>query len=146
MLSNEERIATAKAAISSALGKPIEAVKYEVVGSTYIKDNDSSDVDILVLDESINLDEKEFEGWEYGGSAGVGNDNWMSWKRRVNGVEVNMLITSDKAYFGAWLTAAEVCRFLHLQGYDLRSASVHGVHEIIMEDALAEEEHKVRDY
>jgi hypothetical protein len=143
---NQDRIAVAKKAISLALGKDIEQLRWDVVGSTYIKDKDSSDVDILVLDESMSLEEQFFEGWAYGGSVGAGNDHWMSWKRTVDGVEVNMLLVTDKTYFDLWLTAAEVCRFLHLQGCDVKSATVHGIHEIIMDDSTAEEEQLVRDY
>ena len=143
---NDERIAIAKKAIMEALGVDVLG-RHEVVGSTYIKDSDQSDVDILVLDEDLFLDELTFPGWAYGGSEGIDPDgHWMSWKRRVGGVEVNMLLVTDKAYFDSWLTAAEVCRFLHLQGYNLKSASVHGVHEIIMDDSTAEDEQKVRDY
>ena len=142
---NDERIAIAKKAIMEALGVDVLG-RHEVVGSTYIKDNDKSDVDIIVLDESFDLECMGFPGWAYGGSSGMGNDHWMSWKRQVDGVEVNMLLVADKAYFDSWLTATEVCRFLHLQGYNLKSASVHGVHEIIMDDSTAEDEQKVRDY
>ena len=142
---NDERIAIAKKAIMEALGVDVLG-RHEVVGSTYIKDNDKSDVDIIVLDESFDRECMGFPGWAYGGSSGMGNDHWMSWKRQVDGVEVNMLLVADKAYFDSWLTATEVCRFLHLQGYNLKSASVHGVHEIIMDDSTAEDEQKVRDY
>jgi hypothetical protein len=142
----EERITIAKKAISGALDKDIAELRHEIVGSTYIKDNHSSDVDILVLDEAMSLEERSFPGWAYGGSVGMGNDHWMSWKRNVSGVEVNMLIVTNKEYFNSWLTATEVCRFLHLQGYEIRTASVHGIHEIIMDDGNAEEENKNRNY
>jgi predicted nucleotidyltransferase len=142
-MTNEERIAVAKKAVCEALGRDVLG-RHEIVGSTYIKDKDSSDVDVLVFDESFHLDEMSFGGWEYGGSNGMGNDHWMSWKHCVDGVEVNMLLTSRRDYFDAWLTAAEVSRFLHLQGYNLRTATVHGIHEIIMEDTDAESENKNR--
>jgi predicted nucleotidyltransferase len=125
-MTNEERIAVAKKAVCEALGRDVLG-RHEIVGSTYIKDKDSSDVDVLVFDESFHLDEMSFGGWEYGGSNGMGNDHWMSWKHCVDGVEVNMLLTSRRDYFDAWLTAAEVSRFLHLQGYNLRTATVHGI-------------------
>lgn len=145
-MDNQKRIITAKTAISNALGVDIETLRYEIVGSTYISDKVTSDVDILVFDPSRMLEEELFDGWAYGGSVGIGNDNWMSWKRTVDGVEVNMLLVTNEAYFNSWLTAAEVCRFLHLQGYNLRSASVHGVHEIIMDDSTADYEHINRQY
>lgn len=143
----EKRLCIAKEAISNALGTSIENFRYEVVGSTYIKDNHKSDIDVLVLVKDICLECTGFEGWEYGGSVGMGNDHWMSWKKyTVDGVEVNMLLTTDEQYFYSWLTAAEVCRFLHLQGYDIRTSTVHGIHEIIMDDSTAEVEHLVRNY
>jgi hypothetical protein len=143
---NNTRIEIAKKAIGQALNKDIETLLHEVVGSTYIKDNEKSDVDILVLDEKLSLEELIYPGWEYGGSTDMNGDHWMSWKKIVDGVEINMLITTKLEYFNSWITAAEVCRFLHLQGYTLRSATVHGIHEIIMDDSDAATENHKRDY
>jgi len=154
----EERIDIAKRAISEALGKDIDNFRHEVVGSTYIKGSDKSDVDMLILyptrrtkGYSVNwgagdLDKLWFDGWTYGGSVGMGNDNWMSWKRTVDGVEVNMLLVDEQPYFDSWLAASEVCRFLHLQGYDIKTGTVHGIHEIIMDDSTAEVENNFRSY
>lgn len=149
---NERRIEIAKAAVVNALTDNYGWCKgpYElhIVGSTYIRDRTDGDVDILTYHESFDVDAMSFSGWLYGGSAGLCPDNnkWMSWKKIVNGVEVNMLIVGDKAYRNQWLTAAEVCRFLHLKGVALPSPVVHGVHEIIMDDSTAEDEVKRRDY
>ena len=126
-MTNAERIEIAKAAVAEALllneAVTVDPSSMEVVGSTYIKDRADSDVDILVLVKRgellPDLNTLAFSGWAYGGSVGLGNDSWMSWKRVVNGVEVNMLLTNRADYFKLWLDAAEVCRFLHLQGYRL---------------------------
>lgn len=135
----------AVAAVKDALqGRDIKRV--EVVGSAYISDREDSDVDVLVLIPGFAPPEESFPGWNYGGSDGEGNDEWGSWKAYHNGVEVNMLITGKQEYFNQWLSAAEVCRFLHLKGYKLSTGAVHGVHEILMEDSTAVEEVKNRNY
>lgn len=151
------RVALAKAAITQALqqyntedcGKlviPAEA-SMELVGSTYIADEQTRDVDILVLIPDADLSCIFFSDWQYGGSVGMGNESdWMSWKCVQNGLEINMLLTNKKTYFNAWLTAAEVCRFLFLKGIKLPSAAVHGIHEIIMDDSTADVEITRRNY
>lgn len=123
----------------------------EIVGSTYIKDSNDRDVDVLVYVPGANLEALAFEGWNYGGSAGLGNSHWMSWKKLIpfapnQNVEVNMLLTNKPEYYVNWLSAAEVCRFLHLRGVELPSGCVHGVHEIIMEGVDAETEAPRRNY
>lgn len=145
-MTNQERIAIARKAISEALGVNIDTYCNDVVGSTYIRDNSASDVDILVLVPNVRLEEEHFDGWAYGGSVGMGNDHWMSWKRTVDGVEVNMLLVGNRQYYDDWLTAAEVCRFLHLQGYAVNTGTVHGIHEIIMDDSTADAEVRHRNY
>lgn len=146
-MNNEQRVLIAKTAISMALGVGIETFKHKVVGSTYISDSETTDVDIIILDESASYGRIGFDGWEYGGSCdGVSSDHWESWKRTVTGVEVNMIIVTSKAYFDLWIAAAEACRFLHLQGYQIRKATVHGIHEIVMDGGTAEVENLVRTY
>jgi len=87
-----------------------------------------------------------FSGWLYGGSVGLSGDHWMSWKKHVDGVEVNMLICKHDKYIEDWLTAAEVCRFLHLRGIKLTAGTRHGIHEIIMDDADADSQVPLRGY
>lgn len=151
-MNNERRIEIAKAAVVNALtdnyGWYKEPYELEIVGSTYISDRVDSDVDVLAYHESFDIEAMTFSGWAYGGSNGLcpDNDKWMSWKKHVNGVTVNMLIVNDKAYRNAWLTAAEVCRYLHLKGHAVPACDVHGVHEIIMDDSAAEDEVKRRNY
>lgn len=163
-MTNEERINIAKLAVFEALSQEFSnshAVltfnTAEVVGSTYISDRTDSDVDILCWDKSFDINNMTFSGWAYGGSGGLCpyDGKWMSWKREVNGVTVNMLLTRDADYYGKWLTAAEVCRFIHLKAGQLdhealcdglTRAMVHGVHEIIMDDSTAEDEIKRRNY
>jgi hypothetical protein len=153
MKPNEERIAIAKTAVAAALKEHMPNVASEfnldIVGSTYIADTTDRDVDILVLSPFADIGSLTFSGWDYDGSCGPCPDNpdaWMSWKKTVDGVEINMLICSTKAYITAWLTAAEVCRFLHLSGIAVKSAVVHGIHEIIMDDSTADAEMIVRTY
>lgn len=151
-MNNEERIAVARAAVTEALARyNLHEIATHLVGSTYIKDRTDGDVDLLALLDLGNhqvhgVDCMAFDGWAYGGSVGLGNDHWMSWKKLVNGVEVNMLLTDRIEYLSSWLTAAEVCRFLHLQGHTIKPATVHGIHEIIMDDSTADAENARRIY
>lgn len=146
-MSDGERISIARAEVKKALaaeGWP--AGDMEVVGSTYISGRIDSDVDVLCWSPAFDICAMSFSGWAYGGSAGLcpDNDNWMSWKKAVNGVTVNMLITDKSDYAHKWLNAAEVCRYLHLRGYPIKTCDVHGIHEIIMDGSMAEDEIKRR--
>ena len=131
--------------------------RIETVGSAYISDNDSSDIDVLVLvtgivdapNEMLEQDDPAtmdvdcmcFGGWSYGGSVGEGNESrWGSWKKDINGREVNMLITTSQEYFNSWLTATSVCRYLHLKGWLLDKDTIRSVHNIVMDDSIAEDE------
>lgn len=112
----------------------------ELVGSTYYR-GEGQDIDILVL-TSGDIDSMSFDGWAYGGSEGLFGSTWMSWKKGTT----NMLVTNKREYFSAWCTAAEVAKFLVLNGVTLRKGDVHGIHEIIMDDSTAEDEAKRRNY
>lgn len=57
-----------------------------------------------------------------------------------------MLVCDKQEYIDAWLTAAEVCRFLFLRGVYVPRGAVHGIHEIIMEDSDAVTEASRRNY
>ena len=147
---NLQRIATAKHAVLDVIASLdqfiyIDDSNLHIVGSTYIKDKQTSDVDVLV---GVPIDPNciAFPGWDYGGSAGIGNSSWGSWKRTVGGVEVNMLLCDSQEYIDKWLTAADVCRMLHLSGANLRAGQVHGIHEVIMEAADPELIAVVYDY
>lgn len=127
----------------------IKPVEQQVVGSSYIRGvvGDNSDVDILVLVPNyrdVNDVFLKTEGWCYGGSSPTSNDRWGSWTKCVYSeeghVEVNLLMTADPVYYEAWAKAAEVCRFITLQGIILKNGMVHGIHEIIMDDSTAETE------
>lgn len=140
-------IAAAKRAINPwGIHKDVDV---RLVGSTYIRDSDGSDVDLLVT-TPLDVGELFFEGWSYGGSTPKSGDGWCSWKKIITvddkPVEVNLLVCSDRQYIAAWLNAAEVCRFLSLAGVTLTRGQVHGVHAIIMDDRTAQEEQPNRNY
>lgn len=116
-----------------------------VVGSTYIQDKEDSDVDLLFL-RPADPTELSFDGWVYGGSTPMCGDNWCSWKKTSDGVEVNLIVCSSQDYIDAWLASADVCRFLHLKGVPLNRGIVHGVHEIIMDGSDVETQLSVRNY
>lgn len=120
-----------------------------IVGTAYIEDKDSTDVDILVFlrPGCRPAEELYLENWTYSGSnAAHTNDKFASFKRVVMGVTVNLLVTSDALYFMDWVTAAEVCRFLHVMGVPVPAGVRHGIHEIIMDDSTAEQEAPRRNY
>lgn len=147
---NPDRIDIAKAAVAEAMALQGFRIKdTNIVGSTYIKHRPDGDIDVLVLSDTCP-DEAHFPGWIYGGSGAMrGPDNpdmFGSWKRTVQGVEVNLLLVSGETYFRRWLDAAEVCRFMHLKGVPLTRGLVHGIHEIIMADSDAATEITRRDY
>ena len=141
---NSCRIAIARAAVREALAhsgrrQSFSDEQLAIVGSTYISDKETSDVDVLL---TVPLDPQElsFSGWEYGGSTPLCGDAWCSWRRTVDGVDVNLLICNDSAYIRRWLTSAEVCRYLHLQGIYMHTCNVHAVHAIIMDERAAVDE------
>lgn len=120
-----------------------------IVGTAYIEDKDSTDVDILVHLRPGGFSAKGLylEGWSYSGSNSAHtNDRFASFKRVVMGVSVNLLVTDDARYFMDWVTAAEVCRFLHVMGVPIPAGVRHGIHEIIMDDSTAEQEAPSRNY
>ena len=145
----QAQIAGALEACGAALkAQGLSAKRMELVGSTYIKGN-GTDIDVLCLVPEADLDTLGFPGWEYGGSGDptrMDSGRFGSWKYDVGGEVVNMLIVTSVEYANAWLTAAEVCRFLHLAGVDLTRGAVHGVHEIIMDDSTADTEIPKRNY
>lgn len=148
---NAARISAAIAEAKRALNQwdiP-EDVDVRLVGSTYIKDTDSSDIDLLVT-SALEANSLRFDGWQYGGSTPKSGDGWCSWKKTITvddkPVEVNLLVCEDRAYIKSWLDAAEVCRFLSLAGVTLTRGQIHGVHAIIMDDHDAEGELILRNY
>ena len=129
----------------------VEDYHLALVGSTFIQGTTplGSDIDLL-LTVPVSPEELHLPGWAYGGSTPLSGDAWCSWKKLVNidgaEVTVNLLICSSKEYIDSWLTAAEVCKFLHLKGVHLDRGCVHGVHEVIMDGAVAEDEILKRNY
>lgn len=107
-----------------------------IVGSTYIQ-GEGSDIDCLFLWEKVDVQCIGFPGWDYGGSIGEGNEsNWGSWKKG----NINLLVTSSKESYNAWLTSAEVCRFLSLRKIGLTRDERVAIHNIVMDDSTAEGE------
>ncbi len=149
----DTRIAEAKQVVHLALAREGYVVdRMNCVGSSYIVDRMNGDIDILAYvpqsEHSVGVGDMAFSnrGWSYGGSVGIdGADNWGSWKKHVEGIgEINMLVTTNEAYFNAWLTSAEVCRYLHLQGVTVDRAQRVAIHRIIMEDSTAEYENECK--
>ncbi len=167
-MDNEQRIKIAKEAVAKALydDGTIAYTKvnrledsfptpicWSVVGSTYIQDSESSDIDILVLvDENPTDAGVDFPGWAYGGSFNQGMpDCWESWKKNIykDGefvCEVNMILVGSRDYYSRWLDAASACRYLHLYGLKLTRGAIHGLHAVLMDDIDPEEEVKNRNY
>lgn len=141
------RIGEAKDKVRDALRREgLTAQRMELVGSSYITDKTDSDLDILcyvpISTYQPSVGCMQFTGWAYGGSVGEGGeDTWGSWKHYFPGIgEVNILVTTDETYFNAWLTSAEVCRYLHLRGIVVPRAERVSIHNIIMDDSTADYE------
>ena len=110
----------------------LRAKRIELVGSTYIY-GEGNDIDILILLDSTggSIEELRLPGWEYGGSTPKSGDKWCSWKQG----HINLLVTGDETYFNAWVTAAEVCKYLFLKrSIVLDKPERIAVHAIIMDD------------
>jgi hypothetical protein len=122
-----------------------------VVGSSYISDSTTSDIDVLVW-----VDKREFQSsiggysfsgtsWTYGGSfpgLDAGGNHWGSWKKWVDGEEVNLLVTDDEEWYWNFVAAAKVCRYLFLKGIVQEKNVRHGIHNILMEDSMPDDELK----
>ena len=108
-----------------------------LVGSTYVRDGNDSDIDILVL---VRKFEELPLPWTEGGSGGSAGGGFRSWKMEKDGETINVLQVDSLEYYISWKQAAEVCRFLYLRGFTVPTAVVHGIHGIIMDAASAEEE------
>lgn len=117
--------------------KPFMKSKPTVIGSSYISDRTSSDVDVLFLVEDmqqIGPDAIEPEGWTVGGSGGGTMGGWLSFKKTLpDGLVINALMTDSREYLDAWIISARVCRFIHLMGVELPNSVVHGIHGVIMD-------------
>lgn len=140
-----KRMSIALLAANAALPE-VGIENFVIVGSTYISDCTSGDVDVLctiAIPEPHNV---ELPGWNYGGSTPLAGDSWCSFKREVDGVDVNILLCGSTEYVAKWLNAAEVCRFLYLRGEIITKAATHGVHAIIMDGTDAGQELVNRSY
>jgi hypothetical protein len=148
---------TIEEAVKHDLGQVgISIIDAQLVGSTYIYGStpEGSDVDYLVL-VSYKTDVAEVflndEGWSYGGSSARVNDKWGSWTKQLRDehgdlVKANLLMTNDADYYERWVQSAEACKFLVMQGVKLTKGQVHGLHEIVMDDADADSQHHLRNY
>ena len=123
----------------------LQAQHIDWVGSSYISGVTDTDVDMLVY--SGDIKPLCLVDWDNGGSEPPGEpDVWTSYKKVVDGVEINIILTNSVGYFRDWQCSAEVCKFLELMGVHLTKGQVHGVHQIIMDGGTATEEYAVRGY
>ncbi len=55
------------------------------------------------------------EGWGLGGSGSdINPDGFNSWKKEINGVVVNLIITMDQDFFRGWMQATSLAKSLNL--------------------------------
>jgi hypothetical protein len=118
----------------------IALVDWALVGSTFIIGK-GEDIDILMQVtggiEAVNYSDN---GLARGGSECLfEHDRWVSLKD-ANGT--NFLLTTSRPYYEAWCTSAEVCRLLHLQGVSIPKDLRVAIHNVVMDDSTAEEEHE----
>ena len=86
-------------------------------GSRYICDPPPTDTDndtIVLVEDGVAFDSILMtNGWEFGGSFFEG-DQWYSYKKLVNGVIENLIITEKHDLFARWKLATEVSKKLNL--------------------------------
>lgn len=96
---------------------PFDVLSYWSTGSRYICDPPPMDTDndtvILVEDLQKVYEILLKEEWKPGGSYHE-NDKWISFKKEINGVLENYIVTQDTELYGKWVTATELCKKLNL--------------------------------
>ncbi len=96
---------------------PFNFLDYWPSGSRYICNPPPTDTDndTVILAENIAAacDALVKDGWEYGGSYVIG-DYWFSYKKTVDGVVENFIVTQDSSQFAKWKKATELCKTLNL--------------------------------
>lgn len=96
---------------------PFDMVAYWPTGSRYICNPPPTDTDndTVILVENLGTVFKPLSNdeWEFGGSFHVA-DTWMSWKKTINGVVENLIITDVPEFFSKWKLATEVAKNLNL--------------------------------
>lgn len=121
-----------------------DIVGVDMVGSTYINDELTNDVDFVVVvsKENASIFNLYFTDWEIGGSipTSPAKVDWSSWKRTFDGVTYNMIVTDNLKYAQRWVVAAEVCKLLeNVRKIKLTKEERCGIHSVIMDDNRAEE-------
>lgn len=121
------------------LAEYLGSTRYQLVGSTYIM-GQGKDIDMLFKVESLS-EASEFlrrKGWDAESEAyELSNQQFMSFRAG----NVNVLVTHDDEFFGGFLGAAEVCKYLRLRGYlDIGQRDVRvAIHAIVRDYKSAEE-------
>jgi len=104
-----------------------------LVGSTYIEDKLTNDVDVLLLVPTFPLIPWDaLTGWAFDGSGSKGDPRFQSLKKEVDGVVVNLLVTNNQLFFNNWVKAAQVCFLLHQDDGVIEKRNRTSIHDIIM--------------
>lgn len=104
-----------------------------IVGSTYIEDKLTNDVDVLLLVPTFPIIPwGALTGWAFDGSGCRGDPRFQSLKKELDGVMVNLLVTNNQLFFNNWVKAAQVCFLLHQADSFLEKQDRISIHDIIM--------------
>lgn len=118
----------------------VSELERTMIGSMAIHQK-GDDIDILVLVElssdTKSVDEIEApEGWVHGGyHQADGDHTWTSFKKEIDGVPVNILLTKSVEYFENAKKAVATCLFLKAVGQPVPKHIRCGVHQVIMDDS-----------
>lgn len=117
------------------------------VGSTEINGKLGEDVDVLALiqmTENMYVFDIDLPNWQIGGSMLLFsvNSDWASFKREVDGVIYNMIVTTNAVMYNQWKIAVEICKYInHLLPADqfLDKGQRCAIHAMIMDGYKAED-------
>lgn len=119
--------------ISELLEYKIEVLDHHIGGSTYIT-GEGNDIDVIVLSgASITAVHNVLEDmWELCGEESYESQG-MFVAYRVG--YVNVIIVDDKVYYDNWISARDVCVYLHARGLSDRATRV-AIHQIVVDGGL----------
>lgn len=120
-----------------------QAEDHGVIGSVEIN-GEGEDVDIMILvngNDAICIDDlyehDGIDGWKFGGYTQIGGDHrWVSFKKEIDGLKINVLLTESKEYFKMAMLSVSICQLLRFfaEGAAVPKPIRVGVHRVLMDE------------
>lgn len=119
--------------LAELLEYKIEVLGHHIGGSTYIT-GEGNDIDVIVLSgASITAVHNVLKDvWELCGEESYESQG-MFVAYRVG--DVNVIIVDDTVYYDNWISARNVCVYLHARGLSDRATRV-AIHQIVVDGGL----------